>query len=87
VNEVVLTAILHHFPLSQHPSTNQGWPESHRQTPTRSCSQIFGSGSKKFFKFENPTPLETPATIDITEISVMVYVGIYMYKRHADSCY
>jgi len=28
----------------------------------------FESGSKVFLKFENPTPVQTPANIDATEI-------------------
>jgi len=37
----------------------------------------------KFFKFENPTPLQTPATIDPTEI----HPCFYLRNDHAKSCY
>ena len=37
---------------------------------------------RKFFKFENPTPVQTPATLDPTEI----YPWFYLRNYHADSC-
>jgi len=48
--------------------------------------KIFNPGLGKgpeFFKFENPTPVQTPATIDSTEI----YPCFYLRNDHADSCH
>ena len=53
----------------------------------RSCCKIFqsltGSGSGKFFKFDSPTPVQTPATIDPNKI----YVCFHLINDHADCCY
>ena len=39
---------------------------------------------RKFFKFENPTPVQTPATIiDPT----VIYPCFYLRNDHTDSCY
>ena len=48
---------------------DQKWPESHFQTPTPLLFQNLWIRIRvqKFSKFENPTPVETPATIDATE--------------------
>jgi len=39
---------------------------------------------RKFFKFENPTPVKTPATIiDPT----VIYTCFYLRNDHTDYCY
>jgi len=38
------------------------------------------------FKFENPTPVQTPATIDATDIQQCLYLGYVIYENQADSC-
>jgi len=45
------------------PDPDQRWPESLFQTPTPLLFQNFGIRVQQFFKFENPTPVQTPATI------------------------
>jgi len=42
---------------------NQRWPESPFQTPTPLLFQNFWIRIRLLFKFQNPTPLKTPATI------------------------
>jgi len=50
----------------------------------RSCSIIFEIRVRLFFKFENPTPVQTPAKIiDPT----VVYPRFYQRNDRADSCY
>jgi len=39
--------------------------------------------AQKFFKFENPTPVQTPATIDATEIQQCFSLRNDIYKDHA----
>jgi len=39
---------------------------------------------KKFYKFENPTPAETPATINEPTV---IYPCVYLRNDHTDSCY
>jgi len=41
---------------------------------------------RNIFKFENPTPVQTSATIDATDIKQCLYLINYIYKDHADSC-
>jgi len=43
-------------------SVFQRWPESLFQTSTPLLFQNFLIGVRQFFKFENPTPVQTPAT-------------------------
>jgi len=44
----------------------------------------YGSGSGNFFKFENPTPVQTPAIIiDPT----VIYPCFYLRNDHTDCCY
>ena len=39
-----------------------------------------------FLKSENPTPVQTPATIDATELQHFLNLSSDVYKDHADSC-
>jgi len=55
--------------------------------PTPLLFQDFLIRVRTFFKFENPTPVQTPAAIDPTEIHKRFYLRNNMYKGHADSCY
>jgi len=52
-------------------SGNQRWPESFFQPPTPLLFRNFSIRIRvrvgKFFKFENLTPVQTPAAIDPTE--------------------
>jgi len=63
----------------------QGWPESLCPTPTPLLFQNFWIRIRvrKFFKFENPTPVNIPATID----QIKIYPCFYWRNDHADSCY
>jgi len=40
-----------------------------------------------FFKFENLTPVQIPATIDATEIQQCFYLRNGIYTKHVDSCH
>ena len=60
------------------------WLESHIQTPTPLLFQNFWIQVRKFFKFENPTPVQTPTTI-INPI--LTYPCFYLRNDHTDSCY
>jgi len=67
---------------------SQRWPESLFQTPTPLLSQNFwiwvGILIRLFLKFENPTPVQTPATIiDPT----VIYPCFYLRNDRTDSCY
>jgi len=53
------------------------------QTPIPLLFRNFRIRVLKFFKFENPTPLQTPAPIDPTEI----HPCFYSRNDHAKSCY
>ena len=51
----------------------------------RSCSKFFSpdpAPGRKFFKFDNPTTVQSPATIDPIEIDTC----FYLRNDHADSC-
>ena len=62
----------------------QRWPESLFQTPTPLLFQNFWIQVRLFFKFENPTPAQTPATIiDPT----VIYPCLTFRNDHTDSCY
>jgi len=65
----------------------QRWPESLFQTPTPLLFQNFSIRDqirvRIFFKFENPTPLQTPATIiDPT----VIYPCFYLRNDCTESC-
>ena len=65
---------------------NQRWPESLFQTPIPLLYPNFLIRFRVwlFFKFENPTPVRTPATIiDAT----VIYPCFYLRNNHTDSCY
>jgi len=38
------------------------------------------------FKFENPTPVQTPAVIEATKIQQRLFLSNDISKDHADSC-
>jgi len=64
----------------------QRWPELLFQTPTPLLFQNFWIRGRirLFFKFENPTPVQTPATpIDPT----VIYPCFYLRNDRTDSCY
>jgi len=66
--------------------SRQSWPESLFQTPTSLLFQNFciRVRIRLFFKFENPTPVQTPATIiDPT----LIYPCFHPGNDHTDSCY
>ena len=70
------------------PHARQKWPESLFQTPTPLLFQNFGLRDRirvrLLFKFENPSPVQTPATIiDPT----VIYPCFYLRNDHTDSCY
>jgi len=66
----------------------QRWPESIFRTPTPLVFQNFWIRVRKrirlFFKFENPTPVQTPATIIDPTI---IYQCFYLRNDRTDSCY
>jgi len=65
---------------------HQRWPESLFQTPTPLLIQNFWIRIRvrQYFKFENPTPVQPPATIiDPTGN----YPSFYLTNDHTDSCY
>ena len=67
-------------------SANQAfsrWPELLFQSPTPLLFQNFWIRIQKFFKFENPTPAQTPTTI-IDPIKI--YPCLYLRIDHTDSC-
>jgi len=61
--------------------------ESHFQAPTPLRLQNFLIRDRNFFKCGNPTSVQTPVTIDTTEIQQCLYFRNDIYKEHADSCY
>jgi len=63
---------------------DQRWPESLFQNPTPLLFQNFGIRVRLFFKFENLTPVQTPATIINPTI---IYPCFYLRNDHKDSCY
>ena len=66
-----------HLPLRmQNTVENQRWSESNFQTPTPLLFQILWIQirSRIFFKFDNLTPVQTPATIDETDIQQYFYL-------------
>jgi len=62
----------------------QRWPESLFHSPTPLLFQNFGIRVRQFFKFENPTPVQTPATI-INR--TWIYSCFYLRNDHTDSWY
>ena len=66
---------------------DQRWPESLFQTLTPLLLQYFWIRVRipvwQFFKFENPTPVQTPATIDPT----VIFPCFYLRNDHTDSCF
>ena len=68
----------------KNPYGRQRWPESLFQTPTLLLFQNFWIRVQLFLKFENPTPVQTPATI--IEPTV-IYPCFYLRNDRTDSCY
>ena len=68
---------------------HQGCPESCFQTPAPLLLQNFliRIRVQNVFKFENPPPVQTPATIDATEIQRCLYLSNDIHKDCSDSCY
>jgi len=69
---------------THYPAGYQRWPESIFQTPTPLLFQKFLILVRiwQFFKFEKPSPVQTPATIiDPTK----VYPCVYLRNDHSDS--
>ena len=66
----------------------QRWPELLFQTPNPLLFQHFlirvRIRVRQFFKFENPTPVQTPATIINPTLN---YLCFYLRNDHTDSCY
>jgi len=62
----------------------QRWPESLFQTPTPLLFQNFSIRSQQFFKFENPTPVQTPTTIIGANV---IHPCFYLRYYRTDSCY
>ena len=58
----------------------QRWPESLFQTPL--LFRNFGIQVRQFFKFENPTPVQTPVTIINP---TLIYPCFYLTNDHTDS--
>jgi len=65
-------------------SAHLRWPEALFQTPTPLLFQNFGIRVRQFFKFENPTPVQTPATIINP---TLIYPRFYLRNDLTDSCY
>ena len=67
------------------PSFLQRWPESIFRTPTPLLFQNFWIRVRiwQFFKFENPTPVHTPAAIINP---TLIYPCFYLRNDHTDYC-
>jgi len=67
-------------------TTCQRWPESLFQTPSPLLFENFWIQVRvrQFFKFENPTPVQTPATVIVPTI---IYPCFYLRNDPIDSCY
>jgi len=61
----------------------QRWPESLFQTQTLLLFQNFWILVQQFFKFENPTPVQTPATIINPTV---IYPCFYLRNDCTNSC-
>jgi len=70
---------------SQRRTGHQRWP----LFPTSVLFQNFWIWirARKFFEFENPTPVQIPTAVDATAIQHCFYLRNDIYKYHADSCY
>jgi len=66
----------------------QRWPESVFQTPTPLLFQYFGIRvrirARQFFELENPTPVQTPATVIN---ATLIYPCFYLRNDHTNSCH
>jgi len=61
-----------------HEGTFQRWPESYFQTPLLFQNLWIWTRIRKFFRFENPTPVQIPATTDATEIRQCFYLMTFV---------
>ena len=48
--------------------------------------KFLNPGGRKFFKFKNPTPVQTPASIDPNEIQQCFETRNAIYNDHANTC-
>jgi len=54
--------------------------------PVPKCLKPDAGRVRKIFKFENLTPVQTPATMDATDIQQCLYLGYVIYENQTDSC-
>ena len=69
--------------VEKNTSSSQRWPESLFQTPNPLLFQNFWIRVLLFFKFENTTAVQTPATIIVPTV---IYTCSYLRNDHTDSC-
>ena len=83
-----LVSDIHPYPnaklVKYEANRQQRWPESLFLTPTPLRFQNFLIRARQIFKFENPTPVQTPATIIDPTVT---YPSFYLRNDHTDSCY
>ena len=79
-SRVIAKSFLH---VTRVESNHQRWPESLFQTPTPLLFQNFWI-QVRLFKFENPTPVQTPATIIHP---IVIYPRLSLRNDGTDSCY
>ena len=75
-----MATLMRNWPLYSH----QRWPESLFQTPTLHLFQNFWIRVRLFFKYENSTPVQTPATINHP---TAIYPYFYLRNDRTGSCY
>jgi len=63
----------------------QRWLESHYPSPL--MFQKLWIRVRNFSKFENPTPVQTPVTIDAANFQQRLWLSKDICKDHTDSCY
>ena len=69
--------------VEKNTSSSQRWPESLFQTPTPLLFQNILIRVQLFFKFENPIPVQTPATIIVPTV---IYPCSCLTNAHTDFC-
>jgi len=80
---IVKVAMCHFTTIGPISVIYQNWPESLFQTPTPLLCQNFWILVRQFFKFENPTPVQTPATIIHPAV---IHPYFCLRNDHTDSC-